>query len=82
MAQSLFSLVFFIIYVTVPFIMTVLFVIKFKHFREKDFIIKYGGVTNDLSFRNKFSPLFILLFCLRRLSIAICNSILGDYPFV
>ena len=80
--QSLFSIVFFTTYVVVPSIMTVLFMKKFKHFREKSFVIKYGGVTDDLSFRNKLSPLFILLFCFRRLLIAICISSLGNYPFV
>ena len=62
-----------------PGIMTSLFMKKFRNFRENSFIRKYGAITDDLSFRNKLSPLFILLFCFRRLLLAICITLLGDY---
>ena len=80
-ASSFFSLLSFIFYIIAPITMTIFFVKNFKRFRYKSFILKFGEITQNLSFRNKFSATFISLFCYRRLILATVFTFLSDYPF-
>ena len=80
-ASSFFSLLSFFVYIIAPVILTIFFVKNFKRFRYKSFILKYGEITENLNFRNKFSATFISLFCYRRLILAIIFTFLSDYPF-
>jgi hypothetical protein len=53
--------------VSAPLAITLYLVKNHSKFREKAFMSKFNGITGDLNFKHKTSPVIISLFCYRRL---------------
>ena len=79
---NLFNLSQLIVYFTMPFILLIFFRKNFSSFRKKAFKRKYKEAIDDLSFRNPSSPIFLLIFSLRRLLLAFLIVKAAKLPFL
>ena len=64
-----------------PLAMTVYFIIKFRQFRDKNFLRRFSSVIGDFNYRNKWSSMFFSIFCYRRLVMSLLIVFLPTYQY-
>ena len=65
----------------VPLAMTLYFIRNFTQFINNKFLRRFSSVIGDFNYRYKWSPMFISIFCYRRLIMSLLIVFLPSYPY-
>jgi hypothetical protein len=79
--QAFFAIITMIVCGIAPLAITVYFIIYFTQFRNKKFLQRFSSVIEELNYRNKWSSIFISIFCYRRLVLSLLIVFLPSYPY-
>ncbi len=79
-SENVFSILLLTAIILAPLLMIVYFILNHGKFRQKLFMRRFNLVMGELNFRNRFSPVFISLFCYRRLFQALLIVFVAQYP--
>ncbi len=81
MKENLFAIIAMIVCGLAPITMTVLFIFHFSQFRKKEFLMRFSSIIGEFNFRNKWSCMFISIFCYRRLVMALLIVFLPSHSY-
>jgi hypothetical protein len=79
--ENLFAIVIMIVCALAPLTMTFFFTKNFTKFRDSKFLLRYSSVIEELNWRNRWSSMFICIFCYRRLILSLLIVFLPSYPY-
>jgi hypothetical protein len=79
--EALFAIITMIVCGFAPLTITVYFIINFTQFRNQEFLKRFSSVIKDFNYRNKWSAMFISIFCYRRLVMTLIIVFLPSHPY-
>ncbi len=79
--ENLFAIVTMIVCAFAPLGMTFFFTKNFTQFRNSKFLLRFSSIIGEFNWRNKWSSIFICIFCYRRLILSLLIVFLPSYPY-
>ncbi len=79
--ENLFAIVIMIVCAFAPLRMTYFFTKNFTQFRDRKFLHRFSSIVVEFNWRNKWSSIFICIFCYRRLILSLLIVFLPSYPY-